>query len=171
MDRRSTAKKLEVRKKRKRALELRTKGWSFADIADEMGISTAFAWNLVNRALKEVTEEPAKVVVKQEVLRLDALYRKTYEVLEGVHYAVNSGEVVHYNGEPLTDVGPLLQAVDKLLKVQARRATLLGLDKPTKHSMTNPDGDEERPVGLQVTFVAPTPGQALASPPDEQESS
>ena len=166
-----TKKRHETQEKRKRALELRLKGYSYPMISDALNVSTAYAWKLVDTALSKITQEPSEAVIKQELMRLDDLYTKAYDVLEGLHLYVNSGEVVYHDGNALTDTGPVLHAIDRCLKIAKRRADLLGLDKPAKHAFTNPDGDEERPVGLQVSFVAPTPGQFLASPEDEQESS
>ncbi|WP_188195602.1 hypothetical protein [Nonomuraea sp. SYSU D8015] len=40
------------------------------------------------------------------------------------------------DGAPLVDDGPKLAAIDRLLKIQARRAALLGLDAEKKVSVS-----------------------------------
>ncbi|MEV8033905.1 hypothetical protein [Streptomyces sp. NPDC086182] len=75
-----------------------------------------------------------------ELLRLDDLEARAREVLDRHHVTVNNGRVIKLDdGEPLLDDGPVLAAIDRLLKIEdARRKNnesqrkLLGLDAPTK---------------------------------------
>jgi hypothetical protein len=75
-----------------------------------------------------------------ELLRLDELEARAREVLDRHHITVNNGRVIKLDdGEPLLDDGPVLAAIDRLLKIEdARRKNnesqrkLLGLDAPTK---------------------------------------
>ena len=67
-----------------------------------------------------------------ELERLDRLYEAAVGVLERHHVTVSQGRVVQLDGEPLPDDGPVLQAIDRLLKLQERRARLLGLDAAQK---------------------------------------
>lgn len=114
------------------ALKLRLRGLSFRDIAARLDVSVATAYEAVNRALAAQREEPAEQVRALEVERLDAMYAKVMQVLEREHVTVSQGRVVYADGEPVPDDAPVLAAVDRLLKIQARRAALLGLDMPTK---------------------------------------
>lgn len=117
------------------ALKLRIKGVSFRDIATQLGISASTAHDAVNRALAAQREEPAEQVRALEVERLDAMYEAVIKVLERQHFTVSNGRVIYVgkeSPEPLLDDAPVLAAVDRLLKIQARRAALLGLDMPTK---------------------------------------
>jgi len=45
---------------------------------------------------------------------------------------VSNGQVVKMEGQPLEDDGPVLSAIDTILKIESRRAKLLGLDAPVK---------------------------------------
>jgi hypothetical protein len=55
------------------------------------------------------------------------------EILDKQHVAISaSGKVVYNDGEPVLDDSVALKAVDSLVKVQGRRAKLLGLDAPTR---------------------------------------
>lgn len=137
------------------AAQLRSKGWSYRAIAAELGMSSvASAHKAVARALKAIVEEPATAVRALELERLDRMYEAVVAVLEREHVTVSGGNVVRRQvGQERDDVGalvlagdgqpipiyedimddaPVLQAVDRLLKIQARRAALLGLDAETK---------------------------------------
>lgn len=77
--------------------------------------------------------------LEAELLRLDELEVRARQVLDRHHITVNNGRVITINDEPLLDDGPVLQAIDRLVKIEdARRRNnesqrkLLGLDAPTK---------------------------------------
>lgn len=123
---------IETAQRDAEAARLRARGWSYQRIADEMGLSQSAAHEAVQRALRETVEEPAAEVRALEVERLDAMYAAVVEVLERQHVTVSNGRVIYVGDEPLQDDAPVLAAVDRLLKIQARRAALLGLDMPTK---------------------------------------
>lgn len=82
-----------------------------------------------NLALMHDTVDVAK---QAELDELDAMAREAWKVLRTEHLRVAEGKVIHYKRRPLLDDGPVLQALDRLLKVAQRRAALLGLDAPTK---------------------------------------
>lgn len=115
------------------AARLRGKGWTYRRIATEMGYeSHTSAIDAVKRALDAIREEPAQEVRTLELERLDSMYAAVMRVLETKHFTVSQGRLIHIGDEPLEDDGPVLAAVDRLLKIQERRARLLGLDAPSK---------------------------------------
>ena len=115
------------------AARLRTRGWDYPRIAEHLGFAgRSGAYAAVQRALKLTVEEPAAEVRAMELERLDRLYEAAVGVLERHHVTVSQGRVVQLDGEPLPDDGPVLQAIDRLLKIQERRARLLGLDAAQK---------------------------------------
>lgn len=99
-------KKLDKAERTKRALELRAMSYEFGEIAEDLGISRTAAFNLVDGALKALPMEAAKELQRLEVLRLD-------KMLRGLADKANAGD---------------LQAVDRAVRIQERRAALLGLD-------------------------------------------
>jgi hypothetical protein len=115
-----------------RAAELRAKGMHYRDIARELGIDVHQAHDDVRNALRAIVQEPAEELRTLELERLDRMYQAAADVLERQHVAVSHGKIVYQGEEPLIDDGPVLQAIDRLLKIQARRAALLGLDAATK---------------------------------------
>lgn len=114
------------------ACRLRADGLTYQQIADRLGISRGSAHEAVQRAIADIVREPAEEVRQLELLRLDQMHVAAREVLEARHFVVDRGQVVLWEGEPLVDDGPKLQAIDRLLKIQARRAALLGLDAEKK---------------------------------------
>ena len=96
-----------------RALELRKAGYSYAEIAADLGKHKSSAWRNVKQALKETLQEPADDVRKLELIRLDAALRAIW---------------------PMVEAGNL-SAIDRLHVNLKRRAELLGLDAPAKHQV------------------------------------
>ena len=54
--------------------------------------------------------------------------RETWAVLRPEHVLVSGGRMVKQDREPVPDDGPVLAAIDRLLKIAPRRVGLLGLD-------------------------------------------
>lgn len=103
--------KATVREHQQRALELRLTGMSHRAIAEALGVSDhTTIHKRVKSALNEIIREPAEAVIKMELERLDILLNGLWEQARG--------------GD--------LQALDRALKIQDRRARYLGLDAPTK---------------------------------------
>jgi hypothetical protein len=144
-----------------RVLEIYRDIPNFSHVARELDLSIAYTRKLYKNALKAIVVENVEDLRKVEVARLDKLHEKAMQVLEAFHPLINSGQVVRdvvedEYGRPiidpetaenvtvrLEDQGPLLQAIDRLVKIADRRAKLLGLDKPTKTAFTDPTGEKE----------------------------
>lgn len=99
---------LEVEEKQVKAMELRKAGVSFRLIAEELGYSSASgAHAAVMAALEKTRAEPAESLRDLMLARLD-------EMLVGLWDAAISGDP---------------DAVSSVLRIEERRAKLLGLDK------------------------------------------
>lgn len=84
---------------------------SYEAIAKQLGVSDkSTVGQRVQAALREIIREPAEAVLKMELERLDVM-------LLGLWKQAAGGD---------------LQALDRALKIQDRRAKYLGLDAPTK---------------------------------------
>lgn len=110
------------------AARMRARSMTYQQIADALSMSKSAAHEAVQRALADTLEEPAAAVRQMELEKLDALERAVLAVLERKHVTVSHGRVVMVDDEPLEDDGPVLAAVDRLVKIAERRARLLGLD-------------------------------------------
>lgn len=90
------------------------------------------AHTIYKEALKQI---PALEVAEhraEQLERLDALLVEANKVLARKHITVSHGQVVRLNGEPIEDDAPTLAAIVTVLKIEERRAKLLGLDAPVK---------------------------------------
>jgi hypothetical protein len=138
------ATRAQVAARRTKACDLRTAGYSWEDIAAALGYTTrGAACQDVGRAYtanREDAQEAAESLRDQELVRLDALWRHAWEVMKRPHLHISAGKVVviedQQTGEEITlyNDKPGLEAIDRLLRIAERRATLLGLDAPTKIS-------------------------------------
>ena len=118
--------KIRAHEKASRALELRLAGKSFDAIAAELGYANrSGAFHAVDGLLKariaEATEN-ADELRKLDLERLDAMALALWP-------KASKGD------------GP---SIDRLLRIQERRAKLLGLDAPAKQELTGKDGDAIR---------------------------
>lgn len=107
----------QARSKDREALELRKAGATYQQIADKLGISHAGAALCVSRAMEALRldiKETAEQVLELELDRLDSM-------LLGLWDAARRGNTA---------------AIDRVLKIQDRRARYLGLDKQTAPAVT-----------------------------------
>lgn len=127
------------------ACRLRAQNLSYRQIAAELGVDVHTAYDAVQRGLRDTLQEPADEVRRLELERLDELAQQARKVMLGTHYLINQGNVVRLTrrGAPLEDDGPVLAAIDRLLKIQERRARLLGLDAPQRVSIDAQNLGEE----------------------------
>lgn len=147
----------ETAKRDAEAARFRGRGWTYQRIADELRVSRQTAYDAVQRALQDTLAEPAAEARTLELERLDEMHVAVLAVLEREHVTVSQGKVVRRrvgvevggDGEPkldddgkqipiyedVLDDAPVLQAVDRLLRIQERRSRLLGLDAPQKQEI------------------------------------
>lgn len=133
---------MQLAQKRERdALELRLKGYTYAQISDAMGLSIEGARQAVIRALAEIKTdkaESAQEVREQEAARLDRMLQTLERMAEATD-----------------DASTLLAIQDRLLKVQDRRARLLGLDLQ-RVEVTGAGGGPIAITAIQRVIVDPT---------------
>ena len=96
--------------KEREIVELRTEGYVWREIADQVGMSTAGVYKAYNRAMTRVITPAVNEHRELELDRLDILQRTYWQP------AVNGN----------------LRAADFVLRVIDKRAKLLGLDAPIK---------------------------------------
>lgn len=109
-------KKIAALEKRRQALELAKAGIDYQTIADRIGYnSRQAAWKAVNSAIKDIIRPPAEAVRDMQIARLDSM-------LASIWASVKQGQY---------------GAIDRALKLEERRAKLLGLDAPVKTDLTN----------------------------------
>jgi hypothetical protein len=130
------ARSIDTARRDARAAELRAKGWQYQAIADELGWSArGDACRAVQRVLKETVQEAGDELRAMERDRLDRLSAAAWAVLDRQHVTVSNGQIIRLDGEPLLDDGPILQAIDRLLRISESRRKLEGLDAPSRVSV------------------------------------
>lgn len=132
----------EVATREAQALELRRNGATYAQIGDRIGISESAAAKMVKRVLARYVVEAVPDVRKLELDRLDLLQRTALLVMGRTHYVTSGGKVVYttpadgQRAVPLVDDGPVLAAIDRLVRIGESRRRLLGVDPPIRHDVT-----------------------------------
>jgi hypothetical protein len=157
-----------TREKDARALDLRRRGMTYPQIATELGHkSVSTSYEAVQRAMADVARDAAEEVRALEADRLDELTRVLHRVLLTKHYSVSaSGKVARHpvTGTPIEDDGPVIQAVNGLIRVSERRARLLGLDAPQRHEVRTIDAIDARLFQLADEVAGVGSGDAAPVP-------
>lgn len=141
----SRAKRANTAKRRSEAIALRMAGQTFEQIAQTLGYpSRGAACQDITRALETAVVEQARSVEayrEEELQRLDALLAEAWGVLKRPHLTVSHGRVIYDDatGQPILDDSPTLSAIDRILKIQERKAKFLGLDAPQRHEVVTVD--------------------------------
>lgn len=151
----SPARKEDSQRQKAEVLRLRRIGTTFQAIGDQLGITRQRAHQIYKTALGEIPFDEVTTYRAEQLERLDALLVEANAVLAREHLMVSQGRVVRLGepfinadgeadiavgqGEPLEDDAPVLAAISTILKIEERRAKLLGLDAPTKTNVTVSD--------------------------------
>lgn len=106
-----------------KALQHRKEGRGYEWIANELGVSVSTAHEDVQKALQEITREPAEEVRQLELERLDQMWLRLNAELARVITEAREGGM-----KPETVVSSVTKITDSQLRVQERRARLLGLE-------------------------------------------
>jgi hypothetical protein len=112
---------------RRKALELRRNGATFAQIGAALGIGRKTVSKLIDRELarqQHEAREDAGAALGLELERLDAALRVACAVMNN----------------PAAGAESRLRAIDRVLRVEFLRCRLLGLLAPTKIAPVTPDG-------------------------------
>jgi hypothetical protein len=132
-----------VAQRRAKAIELKNRGLSWQQVAEQVPYldaegnpSAAFACVDVTRALKQANKELSMGLEEYREaarMRLDGLRRQVFAVLARPHYVMHAGQIARDDeGNPIRDDGPVLAAVDRLLRIEERQAKIDGTDASEK---------------------------------------
>lgn len=147
----------ERRERAAEALKLRKQGMTVTDIAERQGVSIATTSQDISLSLKEITREPAEEVRDMELQRLDEMLVRLNTELAHIAKARKSGEEYISSDKAANSVARI---VDAQLKVQERRARLLGLETIRAEVATDVAGAIRDALG---TITAPSEEELIAS--------
>ncbi len=100
----------------RQAVEMRTRGMTYREIGEALGVNPASAHRMVSRALARVPAEAVNDLRALNLFRLEELWRRLGEILED---AADNPDLQ-------------LRTIDRMLAVMIREASLMGLDSPPK---------------------------------------
>jgi hypothetical protein len=111
-------------------------GWTFQQIADALQVAgRSRAYLYVKRGLA-VTGAPTEAAAAEaravHRARLEMATEAALQVLENPHVTVSNGQIVRLDGQPLPDDGPVLAAIDRIVKISESLRKLDGVDAATK---------------------------------------
>lgn len=114
---------IEATNNQRRAFELVAEGKSFRQVADEMHISRSYAYQLFRKALDELKPDESKVTEWRILLshRLDIMLQPLMAIIQN----------------PESKADALAEAVRAAIRIEDRRARMLGIDKPAKIDVTH----------------------------------
>lgn len=118
------------------ALRLRGRGWTYPRIAEHLGVDRGNLYRAMQAARKEILREPAESARDMELERLDLALTAVMDVLDRKHITFSNGQILVHEGHTLEDDGPVLAAVDRLVRISESRRKLLGLDSAQKIDVT-----------------------------------
>lgn len=126
---------MAIELRRERVAKLRVRGYSMREIAAEVGVSLETVHSDVHAVLDR-TIDSADDAIKREravsVARLDAALRSIWPLID------SDGDEPDDDGDieaTIARATKRLEAIDRVVRLDARRAKLLGLDTPTKQEV------------------------------------
>lgn len=155
-------KSLETAERDAEACRMRNEGKTYVTIAKALGFADAtIARRAVQRGMLAVVQEAGEELRQLELERLDWMWRKVLDIAQSNHWTVQHGKVVTFNvgteenpeWVPVPDMAPILGAMDRLLKIQERRARLTGLDKPVQVQVLSDAFLEEQIARLRASVA------------------
>jgi hypothetical protein len=116
-------------------------GWTFQQIADALQVAgKSRAYLYVKRGLA-ITGAPTEAAAAEaraiHRARLEMATEAALQVLENPHVTVSNGQIVRLDGQPLPDDGPVLAALDRIVKISESLRRLDGVDAASKSEITN----------------------------------
>lgn len=149
----------QLAEKRAEAYRLRLRGMPLRDVGRALGVSheTVRQWTQVEA--DSLVLPLADEFRKQQLDRLDIALAKAMAVLDGTHLTVSHGRVVMLEDAetgartPIVDQGPVLAAIDRIVRLEERRSKLMGLDAPARTEI-EARVDDLRPEVLNLIEAA-----------------
>jgi transcriptional regulator len=156
----TTVAAIERNERTKQVLELRLKGLTLKECADQLGLSVSGCSKMIRRYMQDNPSQAAEEFREMELEKYDKVEAQLFKKTQRKYIKVNAGQVVmipvkgadgqvllerNVNTgqlqpvlEEMVDEGPQNEAIGLLLKLWHRRAMLLGIDAPTLVKVDTP---------------------------------
>lgn len=158
---RPRAERAATAERRAKLVEYRRRKVPYSRFYKELGYGSPEAASKdFHRTLEEnLAGQHASVEVyrEEQLIELDYLAEEAHKILRARHYVVTaSGKIVEdpETGQPLEDDGPVLAAIDRLVKILDRIAKLRGLDAPQRMEVMTIDAIESAIADLNEQLAA-----------------
>ena len=146
-----------------KVIALKRADLSFAEIAARLGISKASAHRAFHRALQRIVEPEVLAYRAEQLARIALEREEAMDIMGGRHIVVSNGHIVSeiigrndegdpIYGDPLTDPGPTLAAIDRLIKLDDQEAKLLGMYAETRVNLSG--GVRYEVVGIDASDLS-----------------
>ena len=166
----------DVAERRARVLRLRSQQVPYSAIAEQLSIPASTAKSDYRRALEDLTaaqRETSHLAQARELAKLDAMEDAAWKVLRARHITIQQGKIIgKFTGwvtdpdsgeyahdgdgnripviEEIEDDAPVLQAIDRLVRIAQRRATLTGGDAPAKIEVSDARREQIERLAIQL---------------------
>lgn len=139
------------------AARLKALGWPLMDIAkrlqlgDESDVEKAEQRTAaaIKRAMADAVRFARDEDRFLELLGLDELELRLWQLLEKSVYLVNHGKIMFYGDEPMADYRFELEVMDRIMKVKDQRCKVKGTYAPTKFETVTMDSVEAEIARLE----------------------
>lgn len=138
-----TAAKIAIAERRRKALDMKLSGYTYAVIAEELGVSESVIKKDIQRSLDMYVDEHKESTERVRAAELAVLNDAMIvarRIMHEQHFAHSGGKIIERNigtfDEPeyvvVIDNGPSMQAIDRVVKISESRRKLLGTDAPVE---------------------------------------
>lgn len=140
------------------ACRLRARGMTFQQIADQLGYADrSTAHRAVKNAIAAVPVHDVDELRQLQGDTLDAIRMQLWAIIRNAGAADAAAPGARRGGPAV-----VLQAVDRLLRVEERAARLYGLDAPTDHRIITVEAVESEIARLEAELAAASVDTAVA---------
>lgn len=147
---------VDVAEQQRACYQLRLQHHTIREISVITGLSVGTVHTRIQSAIATYVTPFVEQYRVMERERLEGLSRRVLQTMSKPHYVLKDGAVVTVDDEPVEDVAVTLACVDRLLKIQERRARLEGLDAAPK---TEADDVKVIPEDIELAKLIATARQ------------
>jgi hypothetical protein len=138
-----------------KALSYRARGWTYHQIAAEMGYhDRSAARKAVERAIASDVRESNEAAKAILLADLNAAKQEIWAVIKTAHVTISNGVAVRLDGQPVPDDDPIYRGVDRLIKIDQEIAKIYGAYAPVQHEVRTIDAIDARLIELADQVAA-----------------